>query len=61
MLSLALQGGPMSATEVASFEAMPWSREAVRLRRYDEAAKDAQALTEPVTHFLRHIGVCLRG
>lgn len=38
--SLALQGGPMSAGEVSAFEAEPYWRDAVALRRVDEAAKD---------------------
>ncbi|MDD3445892.1 MAG: metal-dependent phosphohydrolase [Zavarzinia sp.] len=37
--SLALQGGPMSAEEVAAFEARPHFRDAVRLRVWDEEAK----------------------
>jgi OPA family glycerol-3-phosphate transporter-like MFS transporter len=37
--SLALQGGPFDATGVASFEANPHHREAVRLRHWDDAAK----------------------
>ena len=37
--SLALQGGPMSATEVAAFEALDHWRDAVRLRVWDEEAK----------------------
>jgi gamma-butyrobetaine dioxygenase len=38
-LSLALQGGPMSDRECAEFESHPAYREAVRLRRWDDAAK----------------------
>lgn len=37
--SLALQGGPMSAAEVAAFEANDHWRDAVRLRVWDEEAK----------------------
>jgi phosphonate degradation associated HDIG domain protein len=39
VLSLRLQGGPMSATERAAFEAEPFHVEAVRLRRYDDQGK----------------------
>jgi phosphonate degradation associated HDIG domain protein len=39
--SLALQGGPMSATEAEAWIAAPHAREAVRLRRADDAAKIA--------------------
>ncbi len=38
--TLRLQGGPMSAEEVSTFEALPHARDAVALRRLDEAAKD---------------------
>jgi len=56
--SLALQGGLMSADEVEAFRARPLHREAVRLRRYDEAAKDPQARTPDFDHFLRHVDAC---
>ncbi|HLL65782.1 MAG TPA: metal-dependent phosphohydrolase [Micromonosporaceae bacterium] len=38
--SLARQGGPMDAHEVAQFEAHPMASDAARLRRWDDAAKD---------------------
>jgi phosphonate degradation associated HDIG domain protein len=38
-LSLKLQGGPMSPAEVAEFERNPHYGAAVRLRRWDDAAK----------------------
>jgi phosphonate degradation associated HDIG domain protein len=38
-LSLALQGGPMSRDEAATFEAHPWHASAVRLRGYDDGGK----------------------
>lgn len=56
--SLALQGGPMSADEVAAFRQRPYFAEAVRLRRYDEAAKDPHARTADFDHFLRHLESC---
>ena len=37
--TLGLQGGPMEAAEIKDFEAHPRAPEAVRLRRWDEAAK----------------------
>ncbi|MCW6508576.1 (R)-1-hydroxy-2-trimethylaminoethylphosphonate oxygenase [Lichenifustis flavocetrariae] len=39
--SLELQGGPMNETEVAAFEANPFFRDAVQVRRWDEAGKVA--------------------
>ena len=37
--SLALQGGPFTQEQVHEFERLPGSREAVQLRRWDDAAK----------------------
>jgi phosphonate degradation associated HDIG domain protein len=37
--TLSLQGGPMSAEEVAAFERNPWHKEAVRVRIWDEGGK----------------------
>src|SRR5262249_38806194 len=37
VLSLELQGGPMSGAEVEEFEALPHAAAACRLRRYDDA------------------------
>lgn len=37
--SLALQGGAFTAEAAREFEALPWCREAVQLRRWDDAAK----------------------
>jgi phosphonate degradation associated HDIG domain protein len=53
--SLELQGGPMSAEEVAQFRREPHFEAAARLRRIDEAAKDPAAQTPPFEHFLRHV------
>jgi phosphonate degradation associated HDIG domain protein len=39
VLTLKLQGGPMSAAEVAAFEARPHWREAVSLRHWDDLGK----------------------
>ena len=38
----------------------PLHAEAVRLRRFDEAAKDPRATTPDFDHFLRHVAVCRR-
>jgi phosphonate degradation associated HDIG domain protein len=56
--SLGLQGGPMSADEVEAFRRLPFHAEAVRLRRYDEAAKDPHARTADFDHYLRHVESC---
>jgi phosphonate degradation associated HDIG domain protein len=56
--SLELQGGPMSPDEVAAFHKRPYYEQAVRLRRYDEAAKDPHASTPDFDHYLRHVAAC---
>jgi phosphonate degradation associated HDIG domain protein len=61
VLSLSLQGGPMSAEEVAAFRALPHHEDAVRLRRYDEQAKDPALVTPPIEHFLPFVARCLKG
>lgn len=58
--SLKLQGGLMSADEVEAFQANPHYAEAVRLRRYDEEAKDPRARTPDFDHYLRHVPTCRR-
>jgi phosphonate degradation associated HDIG domain protein len=50
--SLALQGGPMSDDEMARFEALPFAREAVMLRRWDDLAKEPGRRTPPVDWYL---------
>ncbi|NBC33001.1 MAG: HD domain-containing protein [Alphaproteobacteria bacterium] len=46
--SLRLQGGPMSPGEAEAFEADPYHADAVRLRRFDEAAKVRGLETPPL-------------
>ena len=51
LTSLALQGGPMSPGEVRKFESRPHHQAAVRLRRWDDEAKDPELETPPIEHF----------
>lgn len=53
--SLALQGGPMTTEEVAQFRANPHFDDAVRLRKWDEAAKVLDMKTPPLEHFLQSL------
>ncbi|HEX4079624.1 MAG TPA: phytanoyl-CoA dioxygenase family protein [Rhizomicrobium sp.] len=55
IVSLKLQGGPMNDEECAAFEALPFAKDAIRLRRLDEAAKDPHATTPPFAYFLRYL------
>ena len=49
--TLALQGGPMSAEEVTQFRANPYFNEAVRVRLWDEAAKDPDMAVPGFEHY----------
>jgi len=49
--SLNLQGGPMSAEEVAEFEKNPNLKEIVKVRYYDEAGKRDDLETKPFSHY----------
>ena len=49
--SLNLQGGPMSAEEIAEFERNPNLREIVAVRYLDDAGKHAEMETPPFAHF----------
>ncbi len=49
--SLNVQGGPMSAEEVAEFEANPHHRDAVKLRTYDDDGKVKGLEINPVTEY----------
>ncbi|HVP75796.1 MAG TPA: hypothetical protein VMS63_07225 [Gaiellaceae bacterium] len=51
LLSLELQGGPMSELEAEEFAAGPHAVAACRLRRYDDAGKDPSALTPPLESY----------
>jgi [1-hydroxy-2-(trimethylamino)ethyl]phosphonate dioxygenase len=49
--SLALQGGPFNAVEAAAFAARPFADDAIRLRRWDEAAKLPAHAVPPLGHY----------
>lgn len=51
--SLALQGGAFTPQAAAAFLAHPFARDAIRLRRWDDAAKVAHAPTPPLAHYAR--------
>lgn len=53
--SLEVQGGPLTAAEVATFETQPFWESAVRLRLWDDRAKVPSAATAPLTSFLGHV------
>jgi len=49
--TLSVQGGPMNPAEAAEFEACPASGAALRLRRWDDAAKDPAAMVPPFARY----------
>ena len=50
--SLALQGGIFDDDEVRVFAGLPFAQDAIRLRRWDDRAKDANQSTPGLDHFL---------
>ena len=61
VLSLKLQGGPMSANEVSDFESNPEFERAVQLRHWDDEAKIPDHPTPTVEDFRPHIEAALAG
>ena len=49
--TLALQGGPMTPEQAAAFEALPFARDAVAVRRWDDEAKDPAVTPPGFAHF----------
>jgi phosphonate degradation associated HDIG domain protein len=58
--TLSLQGGPMTTAEVAAFEALPFSRDAVAVRRWDDQAKDTVVTPPRFAHFASLLEACVR-
>jgi phosphonate degradation associated HDIG domain protein len=56
--SLALQGGVFDGAGAAAFIALPGARDAVRLRQWDDRAKQADLATPSLGHFLERAAVC---
>ena len=50
--TLTAQGGPMSIEEQRWFEALPFASQALRLRRWDDAAKRQGKTTPPLAHYV---------
>jgi [1-hydroxy-2-(trimethylamino)ethyl]phosphonate dioxygenase len=59
VVSLKLQGGPMSDAEKAEFESHPHFAAAVALRKRDDTAKQVGLVTPPFPHFRPHLEACL--
>ena len=56
--SLKLQGGVYSPEEAAAFKARPHAEDAMRVRRWDDAAKSVGASTPALSHYLEIARSC---
>jgi phosphonate degradation associated HDIG domain protein len=56
--SLALQGGMFDAAAAAAFLAQPGAHDAVKLRQWDDRAKQADLATPSLAHFLERAAAC---
>jgi [1-hydroxy-2-(trimethylamino)ethyl]phosphonate dioxygenase len=55
VVTLKLQGGPMTVPEIAAFETRPYWREAVRLRQWDDEGKVAGLRTPDFSSYAAQI------
>jgi phosphonate degradation associated HDIG domain protein len=51
VISLELQGGPMTAEECLTFESNPYYQDAIQLRRYDDMAKIPNLSVQPIEFY----------
>ena len=58
--SLAVQGGPFSQQEALRFKAGPHAEAAIRLRIWDDTAKDPSVETPPLANFRDDVEAALR-
>jgi [1-hydroxy-2-(trimethylamino)ethyl]phosphonate dioxygenase len=59
--SLELQGGTFSAEEALEFENRPFFEQGLRLRKWDDLAKEVGLLTPSLNHFLSYMTLVPRG
>ena len=55
VLSFKLQGGMMSEEELATFRGSPFYESAIRLRKWDDAAKIPEMVTPSIDYFGSHL------
>ena len=58
--SLELQGGPFTEAGAAAFIAQPYAQDALAVRRWDEQAKDPEAVTPGLGRYRSHIEAAIR-
>ena len=54
-ISLVVQGGPFTKAEAEKFINKPFMKEAVKLRRFDDLAKELNKITPPIEHFQHYV------
>jgi phosphonate degradation associated HDIG domain protein len=59
-LSLALQGGPMAAEECAEFESNPLYHDAIRLRHWDDTAKNPGLKVPGLGHYRQRLEAAVK-
>ncbi len=60
VISLKVQGGPMSDDEVRAFMALPGAEDALKLRRWDDLAKVHGLKTPDLAYYRRHLEAGLK-
>lgn len=60
IVSLRLQGGPMSEEEARKFQTLPFHEAALSVRRCDDAAKVPELVTPPLEHYAVHLDRALQ-
>ena len=58
--TLNLQGGPMTPEQAAAFDALPYTHDAVAVRRWDDEAKDPAVIPPEFSHFEALLGGLVR-
>lgn len=59
VLSLELQGGPYDGPAAEQFVSQDYAQDAIDLRRWDDLAKDPDAITETVEHYMSFVSTAL--
>ena len=59
-ISLHAQGGPFTKEEAEKFINKPFMKEAVKLRRFDDLAKELNKRTPPIEHFQHYVESSLK-
>ena len=59
-ISLVVQGGPFTKEEAEKFINEPFMKEAVKLRRFDDLAKELNKRTPPIEHFQNYVEASLK-